>query len=162
MRQLLAPGTGRRLAGWLLATVVATVAAGALLPQLAFNATASLPGSLYWLCPLQEVERDQVVALRPPANRFYPPGMRFLKRIEGLPGDRVSWLGRQVRINGRPLGRARTASRDGRPLPRGPAGVIPPGHYFVWTPHRDSYDSRYADIGWVARERVLARAVRLL
>ena len=38
---------------------------------------------------------------------------------------------------------------------------MPPGHYYVHGDHRDSHDSRYAEIGFVPRARILGRAVAL-
>ena len=39
-----------------------------------------------------------------------------------------------------------------RPAPR---VIIPRGCYFVATPNKDSFDSRYAVIGWICRPRVI-------
>lgn len=85
-----------------------------------------------------------------------------LKIVRGLPGDRVTWRGRDVYINGEFLGTAKEYSLAGEPLARGPEGVIPPGHFFLWTPHKDSYDSRYADIGWVPAQWIRGFAEPLL
>jgi conjugal transfer pilin signal peptidase TrbI len=50
---------------------------------------------------------------------------------------------------------AKPATRFGEPLALGPTGTIPRGCYFVGTPHRDSFDSRYAAIGWACRPRII-------
>ena len=49
----------------------------------------------------------------------------------------------------------------GAPLAAIRAGVVPPGHYYLHGDHRDSHDSRYAEIGFVPRARILGRAVAL-
>lgn len=82
--------------------------------------------------------------------RHYPPGMVFIKRLVGLPGDAITWQGDTVYVGGAKVGAAQPRNRFGESLSRTPAGVIPPGHYFVATPHPDSYDSRYAEIGLVS------------
>ena len=63
-----------------------------------------------------------------------------------------------MRVNGAPVGVAKTHSRDGRPLAPIAPGTIPPGHFFLFADHPDSHDSRYAEIGLVPRARILGRA----
>lgn len=137
---------------------------------LAINGTDSLPGKLYLMLPLkadQPLERYTTVAFQPPETPFYPPQLKFLKRLRGLPGDQVTAEsdeqgGQMFFINGEPVGRAKPHARlTMEPLAPGPVGRIPEHHYFVWTPHVDSYDSRYADIGWIERSAIVARAYRL-
>lgn len=131
--------------------------------RVGFNATDSLPGFIYVVQAGElPASRGEAVAFRPAANRFYPERMVFVKKVLGLPGDRVTRTGRDFFINGAYVATAKWRARSGEPLIPGPAGVIPAGAYFVWTPHPDSYDSRYEDIGWVPAERVVGRARRLL
>ena len=66
-----------------------------------------------------------------------------------------------IRLDGVPVGRAKTHALDGRPLAAIPPGVIPPNHYFLHGDHVDSHDSRYAEIGLVAAERILGRAIAM-
>ncbi|MCP5152447.1 MAG: S26 family signal peptidase [Chromatiales bacterium] len=110
----------------------------------------------------RDVGRGDVIALRPPPNRFFPRPLGFLKVVRGVPGDVVTRDGRLFLVNGEPVGVAKSHAHNGEPLTPGPEGVIPPDHYFVWSPHPDSFDSRYADIGWIASDRILGRADRLL
>jgi len=98
---------------------------------------------------------------------FEPPedvGARvpYLKTVRGLPGDVVTVdADRTVRIDGISLGKAKTYALDRRPLAAIRAGVIPVGRYFLHADHRDSHDSRYAEIGLVPRSHILGRAVAL-
>ena len=86
----------------------------------------------------------------------------YLKAVRGLPGGRVAvGLARTIVVDGRVLGAAKTRARDGRPLAAIAPGTVPAGHYFLVGPHRDSHDSRYAEIGFVPRGRIRARAVAL-
>lgn len=86
----------------------------------------------------------------------------YLKTVRGKPGARVQvGPARTVVVDGRVLGTAKARARDGRPLEAIAPGTVPPGHYFLHGPHRDSHDSRYAEIGFVPRERIRARAVAL-
>lgn len=110
--------------------------------------------------------RGELVAFRPGPGARWLRDKLFVKRLAGLPGDRIERVntpdGEMVAINGQPLAPLKPTARDGRALPRGPTGVLPACRYFVYGDHRDSYDSRYADIGWVSCEQVVGRAIRLL
>ena len=66
-----------------------------------------------------------------------------------------------VRIDGEPVGRAKTHALDGRPLAPIAPGTIPPGRFYVHADHVDSHDSRYAEIGLVPRGRILGRAIAM-
>jgi conjugal transfer pilin signal peptidase TrbI len=46
-------------------------------------------------------------------------------------------------------------------LALGPTGVIPANHFYVYAPHKDSLDSRFALTGWIPLERVSGRAIPL-
>ena len=98
---------------------------------------------------------------------FDPPGavgakVPYLKTVRGLPGMTVTvGVDGTVSLDGVPAGRAKTHALDGRPLEAIAPGVIPPGHYYLHADHRDSHDSRYAGIGLVPRDRILARALAL-
>ena len=86
----------------------------------------------------------------------------YLKTVRGVPGMRIEIdINRTVFINGEPVGRAKAHALDGRPLAAIAPGTIPPGHFFLHADHRDSHDSRYAEIGLVPRGRILGRAVAL-
>ncbi len=86
----------------------------------------------------------------------------YLKTVRGLPGARVEvWADGAVTLDGLVLGIAKAEARDGRPLEAIAPGAVPPGHVYVHGDHPDSHDSRYAEIGFVPRERIRARAVAL-
>ena len=98
---------------------------------------------------------------------FEPPDaldspVPYLKTVRGVPGMRVT-VGKDgtVFLDGVPTGRAKTHALDGRPLVPIAPGTIPPGHYYLLGRHADSHDSRYAEIGLVAAERILGRAIAM-
>lgn len=128
-----------------------------------FNWTDSLPGYLY-LIHLGELptRRGELIAFRAPKTRFYREGEKFVKVARGLPGDRVRREGRDFFVNDQFVGQFVEVSPSGMPLLPGPTGVVPTGHFWVWTPHPYSLDSRYADIGLIGRDRVVGVAQRLL
>ncbi|MFQ5469738.1 MAG: S26 family signal peptidase [Gammaproteobacteria bacterium] len=126
------------------------------------NIDNSLPGYVYLVIRDELPARLDVAAFRTPPNPYYPEDVPFIKVVLGIPGDNVTRNGREYSINGVAIGWAKEQTRRGQPLTPGPTGSLPPGHYFFWTPHIDSYDSRYDEIGWITTDRILGRAVRLL
>ena len=114
----------------------------------------------YLVLPVGEPAIGDTVLFDPPAS----VGSRvpYLKTVRGLPGAVVTVdADRTVRIDGAPVARAKSHALDGRPLQAIRPGVIPQRHYYVHANHRDSHDSRYAEIGLVPRDRILGRAIAL-
>jgi len=126
-------------------------------------------------------QRGDVVVFRFPKE----PSVDYIKRVVGLPGDTISYYGRQVYVNGelaqqRQVGtyaatgtslymtgaelRMETLGEvehqilvmSGRPSPDGEF-MVPAGHYFVMGDNRDnSNDSRYW--GFVPEENLVGKA----
>ena len=156
---------GRRRVGLLVLVSLALLALQALAwpcYRLSLNTSESLPGYLYLVQVGVLPAKGDYVAIRPPKNRFFPAWLGFLKRVRGVAGDVIEERGRKFFVNGEELAYAKPQSLKGVPLQVGPVGVLPPGHYWVWTPHPDSFDSRYADVGWINQSRGIGRAIRLL
>ena len=91
----------------------------------------------------------------------YPKGVIFTKIVRGVPGDVVTRQGRDFYVNGDWVATAKEYSSKGYPLDVGPTGVIPAGQYFVMTHHPDSYDSRYATVGWIHQEHIVGKTIAL-
>jgi signal peptidase I len=135
------------------------------------------------LLPYRAVRRGDIVVFRYPVD----PSQHFVKRVIGLPGDRVHlWHGR-VFLNGRALvepyvvfkERFPDDFRDNFPhgnwsnenvtvsweqrmrsVVKGGELIVPPGHYFVMGDNRDqSLDSRYW--GFVPRANIIGRPMFL-
>ena len=84
----------------------------------------------------------------------------YLKTVRGVPGMAVTvGPGGTVFLDGEPVARSKAHALDGRTLVAIPPGIIPPGRYYLHADHVDSHDSRYAEIGLVADERILGRAI---
>lgn len=93
-------------------------------------------------------------------------GDGFTKYLIGIPGDRIEVEegGRVflVTAQGRfDMGRCKPFSRHGVPLQCTQAQVIPEGYVYMWAPHVDALDSRYAVMGLVPRSSIVGRAVKL-
>lgn len=129
-----------------------------------------IPLTQTWLTE-SEPQRGDVVVFSSPVS-----GDTLVKRLVGLPGDRIAFDGEQLILNGEPVPQRLTV--DGtrlEHLPRalhplhpesdqGPALrelVVPPRHYLMMGDHRgNSADSRVW--GFVPRENLLGRAVAVL
>lgn len=127
--------------------------------------SSARPGIL----PYRDVRRGDIIVFRPPHH----PQQHFVKRVVGLPGDRVRMRGNQVWLNGSLLHESYAvhdnsaagamegdpadawARRLGSQLRAGELEV-PAGQYFVLGDNRDhSLDSRYW--GFVPRENIVGR-----
>lgn len=115
----------------------------------------------------KEVSRGDVVVFRLPEDR----GKIFVKRVIGLPGERVEIKARKVYINGRvmadpwakPAGEEPPAGKALPPQGFGPVRV-PAGQYFFLGDNRAaSYDSRYWQGGpFVPRGDIIGKALYIL
>jgi len=104
--------------------------------------------------------RGEFISLLAPNNP--ESGIKYVKRVVGIPGDEVLVLDRKVFVNGVSRGIAKRKSLTGRDLEPIKSGVIPEGHIYVFAEHIDSYDSRYFEIGFVSINLVKGRAKPLL
>jgi signal peptidase I len=131
------------------------------------------------LLPYQKIARGDIVVFHYPVD----PQQHFVKRVIGIPGDRLRMDKKKVLINGKPLEEpyvrflepANNLFRDNFPrtdiaalrlegdwwlemkkLVVDGQLIIPEGHYFVLGDNRDnSDDSRYW--GFVPRENIIGR-----
>jgi hypothetical protein len=92
-------------------------------------------------------------------------GTGFVKVLFGVDGDRIEVRGRDVILHTRrgsfAMGRCKERSRNGDPLEPIAEQVIPPGQVYMWAPHVNALDSRYAVMGLVRADRLAGRAIAL-
>lgn len=101
----------------------------------------------------REPQRGEIIVFRYPSD----PSHHFIKRVIGLPGDRVEIRGGLVYINGVALEESYTNSPT---ISRFTSGIVPAGHYFVLGDNRNnSQDSRSPLVGYVPRKLVVGRAI---
>jgi signal peptidase I len=136
-------------------------------------------GTWNYVMPYRSVHRGDIIVFRYPLN----PTQHFVKRVVGVPGDRVRLINRQVYVNGRALHEnyvlhsspVHDVFRDEFPRLNLPVPgldgawwlqmkklvedgelIVPEGSYFVLGDNRDeSSDSRYW--GFVPRENIIGR-----
>jgi signal peptidase I len=137
------------------------------------------PGLGDHLMPYRKISRGDVIVFHYPVD----PQQHFVKRVIGVPGDRLRLVNKTVYINGKPLNEPyvrfieppNNLFRDNFPRTDIPAYgldgkwwlemrklvedgqlIVPQGHYFVMGDNRDdSQDSRYW--GFVPRENIVGR-----
>ncbi|NNM77683.1 conjugal transfer protein TraF [Sphingomonas sp. ID1715] len=134
---------------------------------LLINASGSLPNWAFFIDRAKVPGRGDLIFFDPPAStlltRHFGAHLGpFGKRVYGIAGDSVTTQRRFFLVNGHIVAKAKVTTRRGEPLALGPTGVIPRGCYFVATPHPDSFDSRYAAIGWICRPRILGVGTAIL
>jgi len=122
-------------------------------PRLIWNASASVPIGFYTIAPADRIEVPDLVAVIPPEpfasymveRGYVARDVPLLKRVVGLPGQRVCRAGRAITVDAVPLGEARDQDSLGRDLPvwQG-CRVIAEGEVFLMNPDvGDSLDGRY-------------------
>jgi signal peptidase I len=102
---------------------------------------------------LGRIERGDVVVFRYPGD----PSKNYIKRVVGMPGDRIEIVRGAVMVNGSALQEPYVPAqyRDQRTMTE---IVVPAGSFFVLGDHRNlSSDSR--DFGAVAQEAIFGKAV---
>ena len=128
--------------------------------SIGFNTTDSVKGYVFLIVKDVIPPKNGLVAFNPPENEFYQHRY-FVKYLKGVPGDRITRQGQSFYLNNEYIGDAKTHSKSGIPLVASKPGLIPSTSYFVWTPHKDSFDSRYAQIGWIPQQNIIGRAYRM-
>ncbi|HUO82935.1 MAG TPA: signal peptidase I [Gammaproteobacteria bacterium] len=141
-----------------------------------------LPVANSLILPVGEPARGDVVVFKLPAD----PGTNFIKRVVGLPGDRIRYYNKQLfvndervetELNGFYAGPGPADARIGierldgvehevllQPHGYGPNGeyLVPEQHYFVMGDNRgNSHDSRYPDVGYIPAENLVGKAVMI-
>jgi signal peptidase I len=137
-----------------------------------------VPFTTYEIVKWGDPKRGDIVVLFSPAD-----GVRLVKRVVGIPGDRIELKDNTLFVNGQPMkwttiGPATTddggailaeETLTGKKhklmfMPQIPAMrtfpqvVVPPGYYYVMGDNRDnSNDSRF--IGLIERQRIVGRAM---
>jgi len=122
-------------------------------PRLVWNASASAPIGLYRIAPGAALARGDMVVARPPLavrglaarRRYLPANVPLVKRVVGVPGDRVCAVGATITVNGQPLATRRMSDRLGRPLPwwRGCRTLRDGTLFLLMAEASDSFDGRY-------------------
>lgn len=140
------------------------------------NRSPSLPNWAFFIERGAVLERGRIAFFTAPRNElvrkhFGETPALFGKRVLGLPGDIVvhrdghAWI-RQAHSGGGfvdfDAGALKPLTSSGERLDPGPTGAVPKGCYFMGSPHKDGFDSRYAAIGFVCSRQVVGVARRVI
>ena len=134
--------------------------------RLIWNASASVPKGFYTVAPADAIEVPELVAVMPPEalapfiveRGYVARGVPLVKRVLGVPGQRVCRTGHAITVDDVEMGEALERDSLGRDLPvwQG-CRIVGDGELFLmnWDV-RDSLDGRYfgpipasSVIGWV-------------
>ncbi len=114
------------------------------------NLSNSLPKTIFFAMPIDSpsaLENGQIVCIDHPGLN-----MSVGKIIAGKPGDKISIQNQTLCLNDIELGKIHTVSKSGKNYHPIAEGTILEGHYFVYTPHSESFDSRYQEFGLIKSE----------
>ena len=134
---------------------------------LMINATDSLPNWAFLVESGRFPERGDYVVFHPGHDEvttkyFGTQPSAFAKIAYGIPGDEVTRDGNDVLVNGERIAQLKPLTKRGDPLAAGPTGIVPRGCVFAATHHKDGFDSRYAHIGFVCRDRLVGTGQAIL
>jgi conjugal transfer pilus assembly protein TraW len=128
--------------------------------QIGVNLTDSLPQKIFLVQKGVFPQRNDYVVFNK-ANKWYKRD--FVKQVIGVEGDEIKHLENKVWILSKEnqiiqAGVAKPVSLKGEFLTRISPTIIAKGYYFVHAPHKDSLDSRYADIGLISTNEIIGKA----
>ena len=125
--------------------------------SIGINMTDSLPDKIYLISKGKLPKaKGEYISFNAPNNQIHK--QPFLKLVGGIEGDIVEEESRKFYINGKFVGYAKKHSQTGEKAELGFTGVIPKGCYFVYSDHKDSYDSKYKNIGLICGADVIGSA----
>ena len=113
--------------------------------------------SLWNLFPYRSLKRGDVIVFKYPNS----PEVAYVKRLIGLPGEKVEMVGRTVYINGKPLVEDYTQYIDAGSIYESYCPFhVHDVNYFARGDHRDnSQDSRFW--GFVPRDHIIGKALAI-
>ncbi len=138
-------------------------------PLLVWNASASVPIGLYAVRQIGKLTLTDLVVVRPPEplaqwlddRRYLAKGAPLIKRVAGLPGQKICRDGLDVSVDGIVMAQARERDHSGRPLPawRGCFPLLPGQIFLLNWDEPASLDGRY--FGAFPTDAVVGRAAPL-
>lgn len=125
------------------------------------NWTSSLPYRLVWIEYGAQPGLGDLMVYRFEGRPFHNEdlsGIRFLKRVAGVAGDRITLSDREVAVSGRLIGPSQAVHSYRRVAEPHRRRTISSGAYFAQSDSVDFFDSRYAQSGLVRTDQVIGVA----
>lgn len=106
------------------------------------------------------VQKDDIFVFSVAENPHYKmKNINFIKLLGGKAGDKIVVDADEVYIGDKLIGKAKKTSLKGNDLTIISDGTIPPNKFFAYTPHKDSFDSRYKDLGLIDEKDIIGTAI---
>jgi conjugal transfer pilin signal peptidase TrbI len=132
--------------------------------QLGWNRTDSLPYSLFLIHKGEAVKKGDIVAFAWDGGGKYAwmspfkTGSTMVKYVLGVPGDHIrADADGEYLINDVPHAHTKKFTKTGKPLTPllqpGSTMKIGENRFYVGTPHKDGFDSRYEMVGLLESSR---------
>ena len=142
--------------------IAALIALFSLNYQIYFNKTESLPQTLFIVTRATPTPKVGDYIMFKGTLGSKATGELLVKKVAGVAGDLVTIQNQDIYLNQQYLLTAKTESKAKRQLQTIQEVVIPAGKFFVYTPHPDSYDSRYAEIGLIDESNICGIAYPII
>jgi conjugal transfer pilin signal peptidase TrbI len=125
--------------------------------QLLINTSSSLPNRYFLHLPKIKPVKGDITTYE------HQSGQRLIKKIMGVEGDVISYdVHGFVWVGTTKIGKPHPSNRRGDILHAISPGMIPKDHVFLYTPHDESLDSRYADVGLVYIKHLHGKAIGIV
>ncbi len=93
-------------------------------------------------------------------NSFYKQDVKFIKKLGGGEKDIIQvTTDNRVYVSSVERGTAKKTSLTGLPLNVIAAQAIPKGKFYAYGEHKDSFDSRYQEIGLIDEKDIIGTAI---
>lgn len=125
------------------------------------NLSDSLPQKVFLIQKNASFDKGDYIQLSHQSSdeKFFKNGVMMVKQIIGSPGDKIEFKEREFFINGEHFGKTKPLSKDGRNLEQNKTKTLDKNEYFVYTPHKDSFDSRYTHMGYISPTQIVGKVV---
>lgn len=132
-----------------------------------YSATASMPWGFYFVSPIKNITRYDIVEFIPPIailnfvkeHHWIPQSGLMIKYVFAVPGDEVCVRDAAVWINNKKIGKVYRFYAHGQLLPQSKiCGRLRSDQYFVLSTKKErSFDGRY--FGAISVSNILGRAI---
>lgn len=114
------------------------------------NLTKSVPYTVFWLQKVDRPHIGEYIAFSHPKN-----GEKMVKQYIARGGEKIEFFGNRIIVAGEDRGEILERSQSGNIYTPIQFDKVPEGFVFVWGSHKESFDSRYEEFGFIPEENIL-------